>query len=167
MHLKVACGLSWDCWAYKPMLCYVSRRNWLRKSSEVNKKQRYYKTDWWNLRCYNYQEVSLCWVFERRFTLLGTNSFEVYFISHLIKLLRGLFRGWSVFSSWYKKASQLKNCEALCLLVGTVGFELTTPCTPCKCATRLRYAPRIEIIAGLESNVNPYFSWVLGRWLAI
>ena len=30
----------------------------------------------------------------------------------------------------------------LILLVGTVGFELTTPCTPCKCATRLRYAPK-------------------------
>ena len=26
-------------------------------------------------------------------------------------------------------------------LVGTAGFELATPCTPCKCATRLRYAP--------------------------
>ncbi len=26
-------------------------------------------------------------------------------------------------------------------LVGTGGFEPTTPCTPCKCATRLRYAP--------------------------
>ena len=31
-------------------------------------------------------------------------------------------------------------------LVGAVGFELTTPCTPCKCATRLRYAPtRIKL----------------------
>ena len=27
-------------------------------------------------------------------------------------------------------------------LVGTAGFELATPCTPCKCATRLRYAPK-------------------------
>ena len=27
------------------------------------------------------------------------------------------------------------------LLVGAVRFELTTPCTPCKYATRLRYAP--------------------------
>ena len=26
-------------------------------------------------------------------------------------------------------------------MVGTAGFELATPCTPCKCATRLRYAP--------------------------
>jgi hypothetical protein len=26
-------------------------------------------------------------------------------------------------------------------LVGTVRFELTTPCTPSKCATRLRYVP--------------------------
>ena len=26
-------------------------------------------------------------------------------------------------------------------VVGAAGFELATPCTPCKCATRLRYAP--------------------------
>jgi hypothetical protein len=29
-------------------------------------------------------------------------------------------------------------------MVGVVGFELTTPCTPCKCATRLRYTPSLE-----------------------
>ena len=28
-------------------------------------------------------------------------------------------------------------------LVGTARFELATPCTPCKCATRLRYVPTI------------------------
>ena len=27
------------------------------------------------------------------------------------------------------------------LKVGARGFEPPTPCTPCKCATRLRYAP--------------------------
>src|SRR4030067_3291140 len=27
------------------------------------------------------------------------------------------------------------------LLVGATGLEPATPCTPCKCATRLRYAP--------------------------
>ena len=29
----------------------------------------------------------------------------------------------------------------LILLVGTIGFEPTTPCPPDKCATKLRYAP--------------------------
>jgi hypothetical protein len=29
-------------------------------------------------------------------------------------------------------------------LVGTKGFEPSTPCTPCKCATKLRYAPIID-----------------------
>ena len=29
-------------------------------------------------------------------------------------------------------------------MVGVVGFELTTPCTPCKCATRLRYTPSLK-----------------------
>ena len=27
-------------------------------------------------------------------------------------------------------------------LVGTTRFELATPCTPCKCATGLRYVPK-------------------------
>ena len=39
----------------------------------------------------------------------------------------------------------------LILLVGTAGFELATPCTPCKCATRLRYAPkRAAILADFD-----------------
>ena len=29
-------------------------------------------------------------------------------------------------------------------LVGAIGFEPTTPCTPSKCATRLRYAPTLK-----------------------
>ena len=39
------------------------------------------------------------------------------------------------------KGLQTEICKPLILLVGTAGFELATPCTPCKCATRLRYAP--------------------------
>jgi hypothetical protein len=31
--------------------------------------------------------------------------------------------------------------KRLFLLVGAPRFELGTPCTPCKCATRLRHAP--------------------------
>ena len=45
-----------------------------------------------------------------------------------------------------KKASQSVTFDWLFVLVGTVGFELTTPCTPCKCATRLRYAPKNSIV---------------------
>lgn len=33
-------------------------------------------------------------------------------------------------------------------MVGAVGFELTTPCTPCRCATRLRYAPNKRALYG-------------------
>ena len=36
------------------------------------------------------------------------------------------------------------KANPLILLVGTEGFEPSTPCTPCKCATRLRYAPKEE-----------------------
>ncbi len=41
-----------------------------------------------------------------------------------------------------RKAVSDFSLTALELLVGTAGFELATPCTPCKCATRLRYAPK-------------------------
>ena len=33
-------------------------------------------------------------------------------------------------------------------MVGEKGFEPSTPCTPCKCATRLRYTPRNELYTG-------------------
>lgn len=39
--------------------------------------------------------------------------------------------------------------ELTFVLIGTAGFEPATTCTPCKCATRLRYAPRIG-----ENNVD-------------
>ena len=31
-------------------------------------------------------------------------------------------------------------------MVGVAGFELATPCTPCKCATKLRYTPNKPIL---------------------
>ena len=46
-----------------------------------------------------------------------------------------------------KKAYSVETVSLFYGLVGTAGFELATPCTPCKCATRLRYAPRAGIIA--------------------
>ena len=42
----------------------------------------------------------------------------------------------------------LVRANPLISLVGTAGFELATPCTPCKCATRLRYAPFDDRIIG-------------------
>ncbi len=41
-----------------------------------------------------------------------------------------------------KPAIRLNKAEtAGSSLVGTAGFEPTTPCTPCKCATGLRHVP--------------------------
>ena len=43
-------------------------------------------------------------------------------------------------------------------LVGTAGFEPATTCTPCRCATRLRYAPRMKsigIMLEIGRNHNP------------
>jgi hypothetical protein len=36
-------------------------------------------------------------------------------------------------------------CETTLLFVGVTGFEPATPCTPCKCATGLRYTPKILV----------------------
>ena len=30
-------------------------------------------------------------------------------------------------------------------LVGETGIEPATPCTPCRCATKLRYSPTAEV----------------------
>ena len=43
-----------------------------------------------------------------------------------------------------QKAQSEDWAKCLNQLVGAAGFELATPCTPCKCATRLRYAPTQE-----------------------
>ena len=43
-----------------------------------------------------------------------------------------------------QKAQSEDWAKCLNRLVGAAGFELATPCTPCKCATRLRYAPTQE-----------------------
>ena len=38
-------------------------------------------------------------------------------------------------------------------MVGPVRFELTTPCTPCKCATSLRYGP--DLGKGAKATDSP------------
>src|SRR5450631_4416288 len=40
-----------------------------------------------------------------------------------------------------KDGTKHRNLNTRKLLVGATRFELATPCTPCKCATRLRHAP--------------------------
>src|SRR4029077_13583326 len=37
-------------------------------------------------------------------------------------------------------------------LVGAPRFELGTPCTPCKCATRLRHAPIDFLVSKLQTR---------------
>ena len=51
-----------------------------------------------------------------------------------------------------KKIRQL-SLPYLCGLVGAAGFELATPCTPCKCATRLRYAPTQSAHFIVQKNI--------------
>ena len=40
-------------------------------------------------------------------------------------------------------------------MVGVAGFELATPCTPCKCATRLRYTPKPKSISAKQIERLP------------
>ena len=42
-------------------------------------------------------------------------------------------------------------------LVGAAGFELATPCTPCKCATRLRYIPTTKKFIKLSERKCKFF----------
>ena len=49
-------------------------------------------------------------------------------------------------------------------MVGVAGFELATPCTPCKCATRLRYTPTRPRLY-VEKNAN-FAVWQCFRTLA-
>src|ERR1700729_4076250 len=42
--------------------------------------------------------------------------------------------------------------------VGTTRFELATPCTPCKCATGLRYVPNYSV-SGVAKVKKKLFHW--------
>jgi hypothetical protein len=49
-------------------------------------------------------------------------------------------------------------------LVGVAGFELATPCTPCKCATRLRYTPKnLKKMARL-AGIEPTTPWFVAKY---
>ncbi len=47
-----------------------------------------------------------------------------------------------------EKSRAIAQCEIAldCCMVGVAGFELATPCTPCKCATKLRYTPNRRLL---------------------
>src|SRR5512139_3673391 len=44
-----------------------------------------------------------------------------------------------------KRGYESASRNPLNYLVGTAGLEPAAPCTPCKCATRLRYVPIREV----------------------
>ena len=54
-----------------------------------------------------------------------------------------------------KRAESLVRTGPLSYMVGVAGFELATPCTPCKCATRLRYTPKLMIISAKQIERLP------------
>ena len=54
-----------------------------------------------------------------------------------------------------ERAASLVRTGPLLCMVGVAGFELATPCTPCKCATRLRYTPKQKIISAKQIERLP------------
>ena len=48
-------------------------------------------------------------------------------------------------------------------MVGTARFELATPCTPCKCATRLRYVPHHHTLTQFQPVQQYNFSLCTAR----
>ncbi len=48
---------------------------------------------------------------------------------------------WTILKAQRRKDLAPFEAKSLIHMVGVAGFELATPCTPCKCATRLRYTP--------------------------
>ncbi len=52
----------------------------------------------------------------------------------------------STASAAFKTKKTSRKGRSFCFMVGMTGFEPATTCTPCKCATRLRYIPNTEIL---------------------
>jgi hypothetical protein len=75
----------------------------------------------------------------------------------------GFSCGQSLVPPQTEKASQ---GSLFLVFVGTAGFEPTTPCTPCKCATGLRHVPKRNLPRGrTPSNLQlaPRFPILRGR----
>ena len=72
----------------------------------------------------------------------GSNSAALYVVNLKFRIpaKMTMMGGGILHSSQIIKEPSLLNSD----LVGTAGFEPATPCTPCKCATRLRHAPSAE-----------------------
>ena len=58
---------------------------------------------------------------------------------------------------WTRRIKKARRYALGFFLVGMARFELTTPCTPCKCATGLRYIPIFYV-------GNPTKSRLLINW---
>lgn len=60
--------------------------------------------------------------------------------THIPMMLRGRWTAIISICLKMKNRRKLFNLQRL-KVVGLTGFEPATPCTPCRCATRLRYNP--------------------------
>ncbi len=72
----------------------------------------------------------------------------------------------SLFASLSQVSDDLKNEQGsisatLSSQVGTTGFEPATPCTPCKCATGLRYVPNIFWNDKSNKNLHLQINWLV------
>ena len=62
-----------------------------------------------------------------------------------MECLKDQWTGFTAVLYWYYTARKM---------VGARGFEPPTPDTPCQCATRLRYAPKIQWNDGVMEYWN-------------
>jgi hypothetical protein len=76
-------------------------------------------------------------------------------------------RGQSGFLGLGHKLGHNDSASSQEKLVGAPRFELGTPCTPCKCATRLRHAPTGTLdgnrLVRYQKSLTMYFTCLSGR----
>ena len=74
-------------------------------------------------------------------------------VNEVVSLIYRLEEGFSQNKNWTSEKNSHLSSE-----VGTTRFELATPCTPCKCATGLRYVPNFFLaISPVKDTVAVVF----------
>ena len=94
--------------------------------------------------------------------------FKILCLTYIITVKRNGIQ--DIDSINHKKKPNWVEPSLAVLLVGVAGFEPTTPCTPCKYATWLRYTPRFTNYLlfqfHTEFEQTTFLTFVRTRYLA-